>query len=90
MAAIGAGIGAGLGGSGVFGKVTDSGFNPGTLGIQNQFIDAAVRGAVGSALTQGIGRATGLQSSFSWAGVAAAGIGATAGHMAAGRLDGSR
>jgi hypothetical protein len=40
---------------------------------------AGARGAVGNAITQGIGAATGLQNKFGWAGVAAAGIGAAAG-----------
>lgn len=39
------------------------------------FLAGAARGAAGSALTQGIGLATGLQSKFDWAGVAAAGLG---------------
>ena len=33
-----------------------------------------MRGALGNALTQGIGMATGLQKKFDWAGVAAAGV----------------
>lgn len=37
-------------------------------------LQAGVRGALGSAITQGIGVATGLQKQFSWTGVAAAGI----------------
>ncbi len=44
--------------------------------LGSQFLGDAVRGAVSSALTQGIGVATGLQRKFDWAGVAAAGIGA--------------
>jgi uncharacterized membrane protein YeiH len=39
----------------------------------------AARAALGSAITQGIGVATGMQSKFSWAAVAGAGIGAWAG-----------
>ncbi|MBN8811110.1 MULTISPECIES: GH-E family nuclease [unclassified Sphingomonas] len=45
-------------------------------------IGAAARGAAGSAITQGIGVATGLQDKFSWAGVAAAGVGAAVGYQA--------
>ncbi|MFT3727114.1 MAG: LysM peptidoglycan-binding domain-containing protein [Terricaulis sp.] len=60
LAAIGGGVGAGLGASGV-----------GGTGWQG----AAVRGALGNAIGQGVAVATGLQSKFSWAGVAAAGIG---------------
>ena len=40
------------------------------------FAKDIARGALASAVTQGIGVATGLQGKFSWAGVAAAGIGA--------------
>ncbi|MFT3727116.1 MAG: LysM domain-containing protein [Terricaulis sp.] len=41
---------------------------------------AAERGMANSAITQGIGVATGMQSKFSWAAVAAAGIGSAAGN----------
>lgn len=40
------------------------------------FAKDIARGALASAVTQGIGVATGLQGKFSWAGVAAAGVGA--------------
>lgn len=50
------------------------------MGIKSGIIDAALQGAVGSALTQGIGKATGLQEKFSWAGVAAAGAASAAGY----------
>jgi YD repeat-containing protein len=43
---------------------------------KGKFVNDVVRGAVGSAITQGIGKLTGLQDKFSWASVAAAGIGA--------------
>jgi hypothetical protein len=59
MAAIGGGVGAGLG--------TISGLS-GSLGAD------VLRGALGNAITQGIGVATGLQRRFDWAGVAAAGV----------------
>lgn len=42
----------------------------------SQILGAAVRGAAGSAITQGVAVATGLQRRFDWAGVAAAGVGA--------------
>ncbi|MGQ7829974.1 LysM peptidoglycan-binding domain-containing protein [Altererythrobacter sp. Z27] len=45
----------------------------------DSWLAAGVRGAAGSAITQGIGVATGLQDKFSWAGVAAAGVGAAVG-----------
>ncbi|MFT3727111.1 MAG: LysM peptidoglycan-binding domain-containing protein [Terricaulis sp.] len=41
---------------------------------------AAERGMANSAITQGIGVATGMQKKFSWAAVAAAGIGSAAGN----------
>lgn len=40
----------------------------------SQVIGDVTRGALSSAVTQGIGVATGLQSRFNWAGVAAAGV----------------
>lgn len=46
---------------------------------------AAARGAITSAATQGIGVATGLQSKFDFAGVAAAGIGGGVGHQVGAR-----
>ncbi|KPL66749.1 hypothetical protein SZ64_00705 [Erythrobacter sp. SG61-1L] len=45
----------------------------------SQFLGDVVRGAVSSAVTQGIGVATHLQDKFSWAGVAAAGMAAGVG-----------
>ncbi|MEI9929211.1 MAG: hypothetical protein WDM89_01240 [Rhizomicrobium sp.] len=67
MSALTAGIGKGLGESGVFGD----------LGIDGTgFVDRAAQGAMTNAVTQGVGVATGLQKSFNWAGVAAAGVGA--------------
>ena len=47
---------------------------------------AAARGALGNAATQGIALATGLQSKFDFAGVAAAGVGGGAGAWVGGRL----
>ena len=58
MAAVSAGVSAGLG------EVIQG------ADIGSQFL----RGALGSAITQGIGVATGLQKQFDWAGVAAAGV----------------
>ena len=62
LAGISAGVAAGLAGS--FGEIAGS-----------PFLGDAVRGALGSAIGQGIGVATGLQSKFDFAGVAAAGLG---------------
>ena len=46
---------------------------------------AAARGALSSAITQGVGVATGLQDKFSWTGVAVAGVGAGAGEFIGGK-----
>ncbi|WP_010545477.1 LysM peptidoglycan-binding domain-containing protein, partial [Sphingomonas elodea] len=70
LSAIAGGVGAGLG---------QVGGTAGKFLKADTFLSNAVRGAVGSAITQGIGVATGLQSKFDWVGVAAAGIGAGAG-----------
>ncbi len=48
-------------------------------GGTGSFITDVANGALSNALVQGIGVATGLQSKFDWAGVAAAGIGAGVG-----------
>jgi YD repeat-containing protein len=70
-----AGIGSLIGGSitGIFGKAANA-------------FGAAAQAAAGSAITQGIGVATGLQDKFSWAGVAAAGVGAGVGFEVGNRL----
>ena len=67
LAALSAGVGAGVG-SVVKGAVAGS-----------KFLGDVIRGAVSSAVTQGVATATGLQDKFSWTGVAAAGIGAGVG-----------
>ena len=66
MAAIGAGVSAGLGKIGILSSA-------GMTGIKAVMTDV-VRGALQSAITQGIGVATGLQKKFDWAGVAGAGV----------------
>ncbi|QSI29786.1 hypothetical protein GNX71_09405 [Variovorax sp. RKNM96] len=48
-------------------------------GVATDIPNVVVRAAVGSALTQGIGVATGLQNKFSWRGVVAAAAGAGVG-----------
>ncbi|WP_298303583.1 glycohydrolase toxin TNT-related protein [uncultured Erythrobacter sp.] len=78
LAAIGAGVGSALKGFDAFSK----------LGKFTNFANDVARGALGSAITQGIGVATGLQSKFSFAGVAAAGIGSGAGGIAARHIEG--
>ena len=67
LAAIGGGVGAGLGNSfSGLEKITKVGAT-------------AARAITGSVISQGIGVATGLQDEFSWVGVAAAGVGAGVG-----------
>ena len=61
-----AGIGGGVGASGFGGAMAS-----GASGRMAQFIS----GAASNALSQGIGMSAGLQKKFSWAGVAAAGMG---------------
>ncbi len=79
LAAIAGGIGAGVGPGGAFG---DKGlFGTGALA-------AAGRGAISSAVTQGIGVATGLQNKFDWTGVAAAGISAGVGSIVGDKIAG--
>ena len=50
------------------------------MGPAQSMAGAALRGAASSAISQGIGVALGLQDKFSWAAVAAAGVGAGIGH----------
>ncbi|MBO9713324.1 LysM peptidoglycan-binding domain-containing protein [Sphingomonas sp.] len=66
LAALGGAVGGALKGVDVFKG----------LGKLTTFANDVARGALSSAITQGIGVATGLQDKFSWAGVAAAGVGA--------------
>ncbi|KQO16495.1 hypothetical protein ASF11_10030 [Acidovorax sp. Leaf76] len=61
---------------GVSGGLAGADFLPTNLG---DFGNAAVRAALGSAVTQGIGVVTGLQRSFSWTQVAASAVGAGVG-----------
>jgi len=62
MAGIAGGVSAGIGASGAFARVGST------------FASGALSGASGSALSQGIGVALGLQKKFDFAGVAAAGL----------------
>ncbi|SFQ11319.1 LysM peptidoglycan-binding domain-containing protein [Variovorax sp. 770b2] len=68
LGALGAGVSAGVGG--YFGPV-----GPSVQGM-DRVAAFAGRAALSSAITQGISVATGLQSSFSWRGVAASAVGA--------------
>jgi YD repeat-containing protein len=69
LSAVGGGVGAGIGPGGFFGDAGLFGTS-----IQSPFLQGALRGVVGNLATQGIGVATGLQRSFDWTGVAAAGV----------------
>ncbi|WP_206364461.1 hypothetical protein [Sphingomonas pokkalii] len=69
LSALSGAVSGGLAKVNVFGKGAE-----GLAGIGN----VAARGALGSVISQGIAVATGLQPSFNWVGVAAAGIGAAA------------
>ncbi|NIJ36979.1 YD repeat-containing protein [Sphingopyxis panaciterrae] len=91
MAAIAGGIGGGLSelgkAAGAAGSVSDKITNI-SKAASGGFGSAVLRGALSSALTQGIGVATGLQSKFDFAGVAAAGIGAATGYGMRTAMDG--
>jgi YD repeat-containing protein len=87
LAALGGAVGGALGPgglakNGLFGAVDKAGnFAAGALGgIKSGFIRSAVNGALGSAVSQGIGVATGLQDKFSWGSVAAAGVASGVGY----------
>jgi hypothetical protein len=69
LAAIGGAVGGALTGSAPLGG------NAASLG------NTVVRSAIGNAITQGIGVATGLQEKFNWRGVAAAAAGSGVGHL---------
>lgn len=58
-----------------------------TFGAAQTAVGAGVRAAAGNAISQGIGVATGLQDKFSLVSVAAAGVGAFAGHHASNLFD---
>jgi hypothetical protein len=68
LAALAGGIGGGLQGLNVV-----EGASRGAMAI-----NAGARGAISSAVTQGLAMATGLQTKFDWTGVAAAGVGSFA------------
>jgi nucleoid-associated protein YgaU len=67
LAAVGGGVSGGLAGIAPVG------------GLPTSFGNVVARAAIGNAVSQGIGIATGLQDHFSWVGVAAAGVGAGVG-----------
>ena len=74
LAGISGGVGGGLGS---------------VSGLGSGFAGGVVRGALGSAATQGIAVATGLQGKFDWAGVAIAGVVHGVGAWAGARLPGA-
>ena len=55
--------------------------------LNSSFGQGFIAGAAGNIASQGIGVATGLQHSFSWAGVAAAGVGGGASNWLASKVD---
>jgi hypothetical protein len=73
LSALGGAVGAGIGPGGVFGEAGAFGGLAGDIG---SFGVGLLRGAVSDAITQGVGVATGMQKSFNWGEVAAAGVGA--------------
>jgi|GEM_PF-1136118 len=81
LSALGAGVTAGLGASSAFKGVVS-----GLTG--NQYAAAAINAAAGSALTQGVAVATGLQSSFSWREVAISAVSAPVARSTQGWING--
>ncbi|MFC4291333.1 putative toxin, partial [Sphingorhabdus arenilitoris] len=90
LAALGGAVGGAFKGVSELGKVGQLGSFSKVASFlgDSGFVSSTVRAGLSSAITQGIGRATGLQDKFSWAGVAAASAGAAAGHLAGGGLSG--
>ena len=82
LSALSAGVTAGVGGGLSDLAMSSSGLTKAALQ------SAALRVGVANAMTQGIGVATGLQSSFNWKGVAAAAVGAQVGAEVGGGLNG--
>ena len=70
LAAIGGGVGGGLG---ALGKATGALGKVGTFLGKSNFISGAARGALSNVLTQGVSIAAGLQKKFDWVGVAVGG-----------------
>ncbi len=85
LTGVASGVSVGLNEAGLFGGTTGSAFEAGKLGIQSGTVDAALSSIASGAISQGIGVATGLQSKFSWAGVAAAGVAGGVGRFTAAR-----
>jgi LysM repeat protein len=79
LSALGAGATAGLGAVGVVGGVAQA--------TDSARLGMAVRAALANVATQGIGVATGLQSSFSWQSVTASAVGAGVGQAVGSAMD---
>jgi len=92
LAAVGGAVGGGLKELGKFAQVNKIG---GAFGKVANFvsgsgiINSAVRGVLGSVITQGVGVATKLQGRFDWGSVAAAGVGGGVDPMLGGGVLGS-
>jgi LysM repeat protein len=69
------------------GSIVGGGVSAAT-GSGNSWLAAIGRASATNAITQGIGVATGLQTKFDWAGVAAAGVGAGVGSLVGGNISG--
>jgi hypothetical protein len=80
LSALSGAASAGMGPGGIFGKLGAF------ANVGSKFAQGALRGAIGSAVTQGVGVATKLQSNFDFAGVAAAGVGGGVAAWTGGRL----
>ena len=86
IGALSGAAGGALGKGGLFGKATD-GIRAGAFSTLSPLVGSGLRGLTANIAVQGIATATGLQSKFDWAGVAAAGIGAgTGGWVGGGRF----
>lgn len=73
-------------GMSVASAVVTAGMSGAFAGVQSAFLQGALQTATASALTQGIGVATGLQKKFDFAGIAAAGVAGGVSSWAGARL----
>lgn len=83
LAALGGAVGGAMGGDGLFGSKGAFG------GVKSDIVQAGLRGVTSNAAIQGLGLATGLQSKFDFAGVAAAGAVSGIGNLTSGKLPGA-
>ncbi|WP_434644479.1 LysM peptidoglycan-binding domain-containing protein [Achromobacter piechaudii] len=84
--ALGAGVTAGVGAAGNGANFLTSNADLASRGVEVGTMASMARAAVSSTITQGIAVATGLQPKFSWANVAAAGIGAGVGSVVGSKI----